>query len=274
MDNRTEELITDLRRSSVCTPAQRAQDAEIHARIDALIASGAISEDELHRGVLRARLKVYGHATEVAGHGLLARLPGWTDGLFTDPEVTTFVFMNGSVGRECYDRLASDVGIVNCSKLLRDLNGSGQLDLADATMNGVVAGVWASGESGSASCIGCREWQTLFRLNGFTYLGVPSSRPTEPVRVYRGCTPEHRFGMSWSTEVAVARSFATQGMSSRPPGVVYVAHVQPEHLLAFIDEGHDEHEWVVDPVGLSDANVRLLDLPGPQVEEGGASAQL
>lgn len=188
--------------------------------------------------------------------------------------MTTFVLMNGTVDRECYDGLAGDVGIVHCSKLLRDLNDSGQLDLADPTMNGVVAAAWASGEPGSASCIGYGEWQKLFRLNGFTYLGVPSSRPTEPVRVYRGCTPEHRFGMSWSIEVAVARSFATEGMSSRPPGVVYVAHVQPEHLLAFIEEGHEEHEWVVDPAGLSDANVRLLDLPGPQVEEGGASAQL
>ncbi|GFM20412.1 MULTISPECIES: hypothetical protein [Mycobacteriaceae] len=274
MDDRTENLMADLRRASLRTPVQRAHDAEIRAKIDALIASGEISEDELNRGVLRARLKVYGHATEVPGHGLLARLPGWTDGLFTDSEVTTFVFMNGTVGRECYDRLASDVGIVHCSKLLCDLNDSGQLDLADPTMNGIVAAAWASGEPGSESCIGYREWQKLFRLNGFTYLGAPSSRPTEPVSVYRGCTPEHRFGMSWSIEMAVARSFATEGMSSRPPGVVYVAHVHPEHLLAFIEEGHDEHEWVVDPAGLSDANVRLLDPPGPQVEEGGASAQL
>lgn len=72
--------MADLRRASVRTPAQRAHDAEIRAKIDALIASGEISEDELNRGVLRARLKVYGHATEVPGHGLLARLPGWTDG--------------------------------------------------------------------------------------------------------------------------------------------------------------------------------------------------
>lgn len=258
--------MADLRQASVRTPAQKAQDAETQVRIDALIASGEISADELHRGVLRARLKVYGHATEVPGRGLLARLPTWTGGLYTDPEVTTFVFTNGTVGRECYDKLAGDVGIVHCSKLLRDLNGSGQLDLASPTMNGIVAAAWASGEPGSASCIGYREWQTLFRLNGFTYLGVPSPRPFEPVIVYRGCTPEHRFGMSWSTEVAVARLFATDGMSSRPPGVVYVAHVHPDHLLAFVDEGHDEHEWVVDPLGLSDVNVRRLDLSGPQSE--------
>lgn len=149
--------MADLRRVSLRTPAQRARDAEIRAKIDALIASGEISEDELHRGVLRARLKVYGHATEVPGHGLLARLPGWTDGLFTDPEVTTFVFMNGTVGRERYDGLAGDVGIAHCSKLLRDLNDSGQLDLAAPTMNGVVAAAWASGEPGSASCIGYGE---------------------------------------------------------------------------------------------------------------------
>lgn len=65
--------------------------------------------------------------------------------------------------------------------------------------------------------------------------------------------------MSWSTEVGVAHRFATEGMSSRPPGTVYIARVDPHHLLAFIEEGHEEYEWVVDPTGLSDANVRPID---------------
>ena len=41
-------------------------------------------------------------------------------------------------------------------------------------------------------------------------------------------------------------------MSSRPPGAVYVARVHPDYLLAFIEEGHEEYEWVVDPNGLND----------------------
>lgn len=265
MDDHTEKLIEDLRRTSVRTPAQRAQDAEIQKRIDALVTSGEISTDELSRGVLRARLKVYGHPTEAPGLGQQVRLPTWTDGLLTDPEVSNFLFRSATVDRQCYDKLARDVGIVHCSKLLRDLTDAGQLDLADPTMSGIVAQTWASGEPGSASCIGYDEWRKLFRLNGFTYLGEPAQRPGEPVIVYRGCTPEHRLGMSWSTEVGVARRFATEGISSRSSGAVYVARVEPDYLLAFIEEGHEEYEWVVDPLGLSDANVHPLDLLGPHL---------
>jgi hypothetical protein len=65
--------------------------------------------------------------------------------------------------------------------------------------------------------------------------------------------------MSWSTEVGVLRRFATEKMSSRPPGTVYAARVDPDYLPAFIDEGRGEYEWAVDPRGLSDANVRRVD---------------
>lgn len=259
VDVHTEKLIEELRHASVRTPEQKAQDAEAQARIEVLISSGEISADELGRGVLRALLKVYGHNTDVPGHGQLVRLPTWQDGLFTNPDVSNFYFLNGIVDRTLYDQLAGDVGIVHRSKLLRDLTAAGQLHLADRSMSGVVAEAWALGEPGSASCIGYSEWLKLFRLNGFTYLGQPAQRPSEPVTVYRGCTHEYRHGMSWSIEVEVARRFATEGMSSRPPGTVCAARVDPDYLLAFIEEGHGEYEWVVDPSGLSDANVRGVD---------------
>jgi len=259
VDVHTEKLIEELRRASVHTPEQKARDAEAQARIEVLISSGEISADELGRGVLRAVLKVYGHSTEVPGLGQLVRLPSWQDGLFTNPDVTNLYFVNGFVDRTLYDRLARDVGIVHCSKLLRDLTAAGQLDLADPSMSGIVAQAWTLGEPGSASCIGYSEWLKLFRLNGFTYLGQPAQRPSEPVTVYRGCRHEHRHGMSWSTAVGVAHRFAAEGMSSRPPGTVYAARVEPDYLLAFIEEGHEEYEWVIDPSGLSDANVRRED---------------
>lgn len=259
MDDDTEKLIEDLRRASVRTPEQKARDAERRGRIDVLASSDETFADELRRGVLRAVLKVDGHGIKVPERGPLVRLPDWTEGLATDPEASKFFFVNGAVNRPCYDKLARDVGIVHCSKLLRDLTDAGQLNLADPSMSGIVAQAWASGEPGSASCIGSDEWLKLFRLNGFTHLGEPAQRPSEPVTVYRGCTPEHRLGMSWSTEVLVARRFANQGMSSRPHGVVYVARVDPNYLLAFIEEGHEEYEWVVDPAGLNDTNVRRLD---------------
>ena len=54
------------------------------------------------------------------------------------------------------------------------------------------------------------------------------------------------------TETGVAHCFATEGVSSRPPGTVYVARVHPDYLPPFIEEGHEEYEWVVDPNGLND----------------------
>lgn len=260
MNDDTAKLIEDIRRSSVRTPEQRVLDAEIRAKIDRLVASGEVSAEALSRGVLRERLKVHGHTVEVPGHGQLARLPTWTDGLFTDSEGTNFVFTKGAVERQCYDKLSGDVEDGHCSKLLRDLTSAGQLDLADPTMIGIVAKAWAFGEPGSASCIGYDEWRKLFVGNGFTCLGQHAERPTEPVTVYRGCTPVHRFGMAWSTEVRVARRFATERMSGRQLGNVYVARVEPDYLLAFIEDGHEEYEWVVDPLGLSDANVGCLEL--------------
>lgn len=259
MNDHTEKLIEELRRASVRTDEQKARDAEVQARIDLMISSGEISAGELGRGVLRAVLKVSGHSTDVPGRGQLVRLPTWQDGLFTNPNATNFYFLNGIVDRTLYDRLAGDAGIVHCSKLLRDLTATGQLDLADPSMSGIVAQAWALGEPGSPSCIGYSEWLKLFQLNGFTYLGQPGEPPSEPVTVHRGCTYELRHGMSWSTEVGVARRFATEGMSSRPPGTVYTARVDPDYLLAFIEEGHEEYEWVVDPSGLSDANVHRVD---------------
>ncbi|WP_139043326.1 hypothetical protein [Mycobacterium lentiflavum] len=255
----SEKLIEELRRASIRTPEQEARDAEAHARIKVLISSGEISADELARGVLRAVLKVHGHSTNVPGLGQLVRLPTWQDGLFTNADVSNFYCLNGFVDRTLYNELAKDAGIVHCSKLLRDLTAAGQLDLADPSMTGIVAQAWALGEPGSASCIGYSEWLKLFRLNGFTYLGQPAQRPNEPVTVYRGCRHEHRHGMSWSTEVGVAHRFATEGMSSRTLVTVYAARVEPDYLLAFIEEGNEEYEWVIDPTGLSDDNVSRID---------------
>jgi hypothetical protein len=160
------------------------------------------------------------------------------------------------VDRACYDLLTHDVGEVHIPKLLRDLHDDGLIDLSHPSMRGVVADAWAFGEPGSSSGLGSGFWVPMFCRNGFTYERRPAIPPDDEVDVFRGAIEEHRFGMSWTTELEVARRFARDGMSSRPDGDIYVARVEPEYLLAYTNEGHDEHEWVVDPDGLGEANVR------------------
>lgn len=238
------------------SPEQLAEAQATRNRIVKLIAAGDITQDDLDRGVLRAQLKVFGEHLDVPGLGVRSRMPDWTPGLFTDAEVTAFDYTGGKVDRVCYDRLSHDVREVHTPKLLRDLHGHGLIDLSHPSMRGAVAQAWAFSEPGSSSGLGTGFWVPMFRRNGFTHLGQPASPPDDAVDVFRGAVEEHRFGMSWTTDVEVARRFATAGMSSRPQGDIYVARVEPEYLLAYINEGHDEYEWVVDPSGLGEANVR------------------
>ena len=89
--------------------------------------------------------------------------------------------------------------------------------------------------------------------------------------MFRGCTSEliydednychvdPRFGMSWTTDAKIARRFAS-GIRGRKPGHVYVATVQPEHLLAYLGAQYrNESEFIVHPDGLSDDNVGQHD---------------
>jgi hypothetical protein len=74
----------------------------------------------------------------------------------------------------------------------------------------------------------------------------------------RGC----KRGMAWSTDVDVARRFAYDRISSRPVGNVYSARIAPELLLAYIDEGHNEDEWVIDARQLRDEDIALYEARG------------
>lgn len=78
--------------------------------------------------------------------------------------------------------------------------------------------------------------------------------------LFRGCDPAARFGMSWTSDVEMARRFAVGDMRGRAAGQVYTATVEPQYLLAYLGEvnGRSESEWVVDPDGLSDENVHPL----------------
>jgi hypothetical protein len=243
------------RRTREPRPSDAIENVRVRELIAKLIADGEVTQEEVDGGALRAQLRIHGERADLEGLGLLTRMPGWTPGLYTDPEVTNFHFNGGYVDRICYDRLAVDVGEVHTSKLLRDLNNSGQLNLEDQSMSGVVSSAWALGEPGAAGGLGEEFWVTSFRRNGFTFEGSPAEPPGVAVEAFRGSTEGSRYGMSWTTKVDVAHRFATAGTSGRSVGSVYVARIEPGFLLAYIHEGHDEYEWVVDPEGLSATNV-------------------
>lgn len=77
--------------------------------------------------------------------------------------------------------------------------------------------------------------------------GRRARRPVWPRRLFRGATPERRFGMSWTRNPAIAEYFARYRQPpGREVGRVWVGVFAPSRLLAYIK---DEREYLVDPVG-------------------------
>lgn len=84
-------------------------------------------------------------------------------------------------------------------------------------------------------------WVDMF-LDAKTGLLVPD----EPLTLYRGVRdPEHRVGMSWTSKLDTAQWFANRFSAN---GVIYkIADVNLGYVLAKIDDGRDEGEYVLDP---------------------------
>lgn len=168
--------------------------------------------------------------------------------------------IGGSLDRKTFDRCCCRLGRNNAPALLFDLYFGRSLKLSRREMEGVVAGVWSGAEYPQRCIEDPSLWRTLFAANGYSQDGERADKPAASVVLYRGSTPEGRFGMSWTTDLSVARSFADDGLRGRAQGQVYTAVVAPTHLLAYIGPriGRDESEYVVDPSGLSDRTVTML----------------
>ncbi|MCX5522970.1 hypothetical protein OG342_08860 [Streptomyces bobili] len=91
-------------------------------------------------------------------------------------------------------------------------------------------------------------WRWMFDTAGFTVDGKQAPRPAEPMRLYRGSTPDRRDDWSWTRDIRVAEKFAA-GSPGRPKGQVWVCTVPPSHMLA-ANSYRDEDEVVVDTRGL------------------------
>ncbi len=127
-------------------------------------------------------------------------------------------YFDGQIDAEIFSAASSRVGRNNAPALLCDLYYGKSLDLA--AHPSVVARAWSLPEY-PERCIRRGIWVQLFRTAGYTHDGQPASPPTEPITVYRGCTPDGRAGMAWTSDLAMARRFAHDQLRRRPVGHVY-----------------------------------------------------
>jgi len=120
--------------------------------------------------------------------------------------------------------------------------------LAGPDLSRVIGEVWSMAEYPDRE-LDHSVWRALFAEAGFTSDGHAAARPQQPVRLFRGAVAERRADWSWTDRPDVARSYAEDGIRSRPTGRVWTALVEPARLLAR-NTGRDESEYVVDTGGL------------------------
>lgn len=184
----------------------------------------------------------------------------WPEGLYQDNRGCYRFGLMTKLNRPTLDRCAGAIGRNDVPALVFDMYVVDRtLKLSRRDMAGVVADAWSAAEYPQRGWdVEC--WLLLFRANGYSHDGQAARQPAEPVTLYRGCDAAARFGMSWTTDLEMARKFAYGGLRGRAVGQVYTAVVEPEHLLAYIGKsGRDESEFVVDPRGLTDDTVTLLE---------------
>ncbi len=188
-----------------------------------------------------------------ANRGRRFRASWWVDGLYEDEK--GYYRFDGQIDAETFSIAWVGLGRNKAPALLFDLYYGKSLDLA--AHPSVVADAWSSPEY-PERCVEPDIWAGLFRTAGYTHDGQPATPPTEPITVYRGCTPDGRAGISWTSDLAVARSFAHDQLRGRAVGYVYAFDAPPDALLlACIHEtGRQESEYVIDNAFLEDA-VRL-----------------
>ena len=94
--------------------------------------------------------------------------------------------------------------------------------------------------------------------------GRRARRPWRSRRLFRGAVPELRYGMSWTSNPAVAEHFARcrQSPSRAMDGRVWVGVFEPGRLLAYL---RDEREYLVDAHGVDilEATPREGGMRGP-----------
>jgi hypothetical protein len=180
-------------------------------------------------------------------NAVLFRHHDWVDGLFEDEH--GFYYFDGKMDAKTFRDAVVGIGRDNAPTLL------GQLHYLEDALDidahpGIVANAWSCAEYPERS-VHPDTWVDLFNAVGYTHDGQPAKSPTGPITVYRGCTPERRGGMAWTSDLGVAQRFAR----NQPGGHVYAFDAPPRALLAYI---HEDSEYVIDNAFLKGA-VRLIE---------------
>jgi len=185
----------------------------------------------------------------------------WVAGLYRD-EAGYYRF-NGEMACDIFSTALRHVGRNDGPALLHDLHFAGALSVSECP--GSVAEAWSMAEF-PCSLLEPDVWVELFEEAGYTTDGQPTQRPRKAVTVYRGCHPERRDGMSWTTDIDRAQWFADRDLGSGA-GVVFEAEISPGFLLAYIHKSHrGEAEYVVDPAALNDDVVKLVRATPPTTD--------
>ncbi len=119
-------------------------------------------------------------------------------------------------------------------------------EIGDDDLRSLLPGAWKGVEFPQRSLKRSR-WSELFAAAGFVSEPPGLDPPSEALELYRGSTPGHARGLSWTTSRKRAEGYAKGWPStgSRVPAV-YVIEALPEAVVAIIQSGKDR-DVVVDP---------------------------
>ncbi|WP_280466535.1 hypothetical protein [Nocardia cyriacigeorgica] len=101
--------------------------------------------------------------------------------------------------------------------------------------------------------LGPAEWSEMYR-KARSFLRIET--PPGDGDLYRGCNPEFKLGMSWTSDFRVAEKYARTHAIRTGEGQVYSTPMITRHdVLGFYD---DKQEFVLDPRGLI---ISPVDMP-------------
>lgn len=91
-------------------------------------------------------------------------------------------------------------------------------------------------------------WLEMLRRCIYTVDFEVADRPNRALTVFRGSTPENRFGLAWTLDISQARYFADrrQGPDCSESALIWVCRVPVERMLARIIRQSWENELVAD----------------------------
>ena len=161
-----------------------------------------------------------------------------------------FIAEGGDVSAEDLRIALGRVGRNAGPALLAKLSDANLLELTVLAM--FVGDVWNAAEYPDG-CLDAWEWDSLFRIAGYTVDGEPAEQPVGTLTLYRGSAPATKANWSWTDNLATAVGFAMgTGARRRRDGTVWQAAVEPWRLYArnHGPDGRSGHEYVVDTEGL------------------------